>query len=417
MEAIKTIWAEVDEQGRLVIPQEIVDGYGLQTGVRVRLEQGENDIRIHRPVTQLTKVYIEPTNCCNLDCTICMRNVWDEKPGRMNQQIFEHILQSLQDFSPLPTVFFGGIGEPLFHPRTIEWISRLKAIGAHVELITNGTLLNEEKTHQVIDSGLDVLWVSIDGATPESYADVRLGAELPTVLNNLTSLSRMRPGGHRPHPQIGIAFVAMKRNINELPDVLKIGRRLRAKYFSVSNLLPYTELMQDQILYKHTLKNLAYMPSQWLRHLNMPKMDLDELTYSAFFQALSSGYNVTFAGNNLGGANDVCKFIESGSLSIGWRGDISPCPPLLHTHLTLLNGRPRLNTQHIIGNIQERSLKDLWLDSGYVAYRERVQRFAFAPCAYCGGCEMAFENQEDCFLNSHPACGGCLWAQGIIQCP
>ncbi|OGN93594.1 MAG: hypothetical protein A2Y88_12875 [Chloroflexi bacterium RBG_13_48_10] len=26
-------------------------------------------------------------------------------------------------------------------------------------------------------------------------------------------------------------------------------------------------------------------------------------------------------------------------------------------------------------------------------------------------------NLEDCFGNSAPACGGCLWAQGLIQCP
>jgi hypothetical protein len=24
---------------------------------------------------------------------------------------------------------------------------------------------------------------------------------------------------------------------------------------------------------------------------------------------------------------------------------------------------------------------------------------------------------EDCYGNAFPACGGCLWAQGIIQCP
>jgi hypothetical protein len=30
---------------------------------------------------------------------------------------------------------------------------------------------------------------------------------------------------------------------------------------------------------------------------------------------------------------------------------------------------------------------------------------------------MADENLEDCFGSPTPACGGCLWAQGFIQCP
>ncbi len=71
-----TAWAEVDEQGRLVIPAEIARAYGLLPGARVRLDEGNNFVRMHRPVTHLTKVYIEPTVACNLDCITCFRNAW-----------------------------------------------------------------------------------------------------------------------------------------------------------------------------------------------------------------------------------------------------------------------------------------------------------------------------------------------------
>jgi len=30
---------------------------------------------------------------------------------------------------------------------------------------------------------------------------------------------------------------------------------------------------------------------------------------------------------------------------------------------------------------------------------------------------MADMNEEDCFANPFPTCGGCLWAMGVIQCP
>jgi DNA-binding transcriptional ArsR family regulator len=94
-----------------------------------------------------------------------------------------------------------------------------------------------------------------------------------------------------------------------------------------------------------------------------------------------------------------------------------PCPPLLHNHTSYLRNRKRLSQRHLIGNIAERALLDLWNDSDYAAYRERVQGFAFPPCSFCGGCEMLEANQEDCLGNGFPACGGCLWAQGVIQCP
>jgi bifunctional DNA-binding transcriptional regulator/antitoxin component of YhaV-PrlF toxin-antitoxin module len=56
-----TAWAEVDEDGRLVIPPELAARFGLLPGAKVRMDEGANFVRMHRPHTQLTKVYIEPT--------------------------------------------------------------------------------------------------------------------------------------------------------------------------------------------------------------------------------------------------------------------------------------------------------------------------------------------------------------------
>jgi len=401
----------------LVLPPEVASRYGLKPGARVRLDEDTNVVRLHRPATHLAKVYVEPTNRCNIACRICVRNTWDVELGQMSEATFARILAGLEAISPPPTVFFGGLGEPLAHLRTIEMVARVKALGATAELITNGTLLTEERSRQLIEAGLDVLWVSIDGATPESYADVRLGAALPEVLENLAGFRRARPPAHRPRPEIGIAFVAMKRNIADLPQVLAIGRRLGATRFSVTNILPYSAEMCDEVLYERTLSDITYLPSPWLPRLSLPKMEINAVTREAFLQALRSGCNVTFAGNNLGGANDVCTFIESGSMAVGWNGNVSPCPPLLYTYVSYLHGRRRVSRRHVIGNVGERDLIDLWNDPDYVAYRERVQGFAFAVCTFCGGCDLSEANEADCLGNTFPACGGCLWAQGVIQCP
>jgi MoaA/NifB/PqqE/SkfB family radical SAM enzyme len=413
-----TAWAEVDENGRLILPPEVARQYGLNPGSKVRLDEGHNFVRMHRPVTHLTKVYIEPTVACNLDCITCFRNAWDQPIGRMTEETFENILNGLKQMDPIPDVYFGGIGEPLFHQKTVEWIRRVKELGVKVELITNGTILTEKKCQELIDAGLDTLWVSLDGATPEGFADVRLGAELPLILENLRRLFKMRGGGHFPKPEIGVAFVAMKRNINDLPKIIKLGHTFGARYFSVSNVQPATPEMQEDRLYTRTMRNIAYMPSPVLPKLSLPKMDFDEDTMEALAEAFNSGCNVSFAGNNWGGANDVCNFVESGTMSISWTGEVSPCWPLMHTHMSYLHGKPRLSKKHIIGNVRENTLEEIWLNPEYVAYRERLHNFVFAPCTFCGGCDLSEENVEDCLGNEiAPVCGGCLWAQGIIQCP
>jgi MoaA/NifB/PqqE/SkfB family radical SAM enzyme len=263
-----------------------------------------------------------------------------------------------------------------------------------------------------------MLWVSIDGASAETYTDVRLGAELPKIIENVSRVRRMRKGGHFPQPDLGFAFLAMQRNIDDLPEVIRLGISLGVKHFTVSNVQPATEEMQNERLYMRTMRNIAYLPSSVLPRLILPKIDFNETTQAALTKAFNSGCNVNFAGNNWGGANDTCTFVESGTMSIAWNGDVSPCWPLMHTHTSYLHNKKRLNKKHVIGNVSNTSLEDIWLDEKYLAYREKLHNFSFAPCTFCGGCDLSEANEEDCIGNDEfPVCGGCLWAQGIIQCP
>lgn len=315
------------------------------------------------------------------------------------------------------TAFFGGYGEPLAHPGIVDMVASAKATGARVELITNGTLLTPEVSRQIIAARLDRLWVSLDGATPESYADVRLGAELPQVLANVMAFRNARPPAHKPMPEIGIAFVALRRNIADLPDLLRLGAHLGARHYMITNVLPHTPEMCDEILYETALSDISYLQSPWVPAINLPKFDVDEHTGDVFYQVLRSNRNVTFAGSNLGSGNDRCPFIDQGAAAVGWDGGFSPCLDLLHEHISYLHRRPRHTRRYIVGTVGERDLLDLWNDPEHQAFRSRVEHFEFSPCSFCGGCELSLANEADCTGHTFPTCGGCLWAQGIIQCP
>jgi MoaA/NifB/PqqE/SkfB family radical SAM enzyme len=224
--------AYVDEKGRLVLPPEVASRYGLKPGAEVCVDEKQDSLLLRPPLTHLRKVYVEATNGCNLDCRTCIRNIWEEPIGQMNNATFQRIIEGLQVFSPPPIVFFGGFGEPLFHPDIVEMVIRAKALGCSVELITNGTMLTPTMSRRLIEAGLDVLWVSIDGATPENYADVRLGATLPEVLSNVKTFRDVRTEGQLLTPEIGFAFVAMRRNIADLASVLRLGYKRDVSHFS-----------------------------------------------------------------------------------------------------------------------------------------------------------------------------------------
>ena len=116
--------ADIDESGRLILPPELVKQFGLNPGTKIHIGKNANGLHLRRPLTHLSKVYIEATNRCNLECVTCIRHSWDEPLGEMSSTTFERILNGLRSFSPPPEVFFGGLGEPLAHPNIVDMVRK-----------------------------------------------------------------------------------------------------------------------------------------------------------------------------------------------------------------------------------------------------------------------------------------------------
>jgi MoaA/NifB/PqqE/SkfB family radical SAM enzyme len=193
---------------------------GLVPGEEIRIEPNGHGIYLHPSIHDLKRVYVEVTNKCNLNCSTCMRNVWDVSYGHISTKVFERILVSLEQYPEWPELFLGGYGEPLSHPKILQLIEQAKGRGFRVSMITNGVLLTQEFAKRLIDLKLDMLWVSLDGASSECYSDVRLGDMLPAILSNLVHLRSFKYQQFglslwSGYPKLGIAFVAMKRNIHD----------------------------------------------------------------------------------------------------------------------------------------------------------------------------------------------------------
>lgn len=407
---------EIDEKGRLVLPAEAAGRLGLTPGAQAELEAQGEHLVLRRSVHQLARLYIEPTNTCNLTCSTCVRNVWDEPPGRMSQAIFDRVLQGLGAFTPRPLVFFGGFGEPLSHPHILSMVAACKAVGCVVELITNATLLDESTARELLIAGLDGLWVSLDGATPQSYADVRLGDCLPQVLANLQRFSNLRAELGRSDCHIGVAFVAMRRNLADLPAVIRLGVERGATRFSVSNVLAHTPELHHEVLYKQALYDTQHQFPAAQVEIHLPRFDLDGSVRQVLADLAAQGLALSASLTDDLSPNR-CPFIAKNSAALRWDGQLSPCLALLHAHTSYLGEHPRRSDAFFAGNLMDASLAEIWNDESYRALREKLLVFDFSPCVYCNSCEMSEHNREDCFGNVLPTCGGCLWAQGLIRCP
>ncbi len=146
-------------------------------------------------------------------------------------------------------------------------------------------------------------------------------------------------------------------------------------------------------------------------------MDVTPDTRDTILRLLRGYENLNLMGNPIFAETNHCRFVEGRTAFIRWDGQVAPCMGLLHGYTTFLYGYERNIKPHGFGDIGRKTLGDIWRSRDYRAFREKVRDFDYAPCHICGGCNLLESNEEDCLGNIFPACGGCFWAQGIIQCP
>jgi MoaA/NifB/PqqE/SkfB family radical SAM enzyme len=122
----------------------------------------------------------------------------------------------------------------------LDMVQRVRERGLAVTIGSNGLLLDEAVSRELVQLGVDRLVVSLDDVTPDTYAGVR-GATISRVLDNIRSLNKVKSESGSLTPALGIEFVALKSNIGELADLTGLASRLGAARVLVSNVLAYLE--------------------------------------------------------------------------------------------------------------------------------------------------------------------------------
>lgn len=134
-------------------------------------------------------VVVKITNTCDLECVHCPYSVISKqkhyKPTHMTWKLYRKIVEEVASYK---NVIFRLLcdGEPLMHPRFADMIrlAKQKGIGP-VNFITNGVRLNEALTEVVLESGVDVVEISLDALTQETYEKIRKGSSYKRVMDNV----------------------------------------------------------------------------------------------------------------------------------------------------------------------------------------------------------------------------------------
>ena len=90
----------------------------------------------------------------------------------MKFELFRKIVHDMQEFNqPFKMAHLNGFGEPLINPYLADFIRMLKekTVAEKVSITTNASLLNKEKSRELINAGLDKIHISIYALNDEGY--------------------------------------------------------------------------------------------------------------------------------------------------------------------------------------------------------------------------------------------------------
>ncbi len=145
-------------------------------------------------------LFIEPTNLCNMRCQFCPTG--DDKlrklrpNGTMSMKTFSRVISELREFkSRLKRINFYKDGESLVNRNFCEMvrIAKDQNVSESLWLKTNGLLLNPEINKRLIDSGLDMIGISVSHTTEEGYWRIsKVKMDYGRLIRNVADLYKRR---------------------------------------------------------------------------------------------------------------------------------------------------------------------------------------------------------------------------------
>ena len=160
---------------------------------------------------------VETTAKCNLYCPMCTRETHAQPKADMEDAIFERLVK--QSAGSAEHMMLIGLGEPFMDPRIFERIEYCHRHSMATLLSTNGTFLDERLAGRVLDSPLDEITLSFDGARKETFEFYRKGAKFEKVRDNFVRFARMKHE-RRSRIQVVVQMVCMEGNAAEVGDFL-----------------------------------------------------------------------------------------------------------------------------------------------------------------------------------------------------
>lgn len=289
------------------------------------------------PVRVLWKI----TGACNCTCRHCWASLG--KPIESSQLI--KVAEELSN-GHIAMVSLSG-GEPLLCPDLFKIYRILKKRNAIVEILTNGSLIDEiwvKKYLEVADTSIDVVQISLDGSTSEIHDSQRNKKIFDQVIYAIKLLKSNKV-------KVRISMTATHNNEYDVYNTYLLCNSLGVDVMSISPVFP----------------------------LRKGKMQINNLNESVYLEellrckdALNSGKTSTQIRAQVGfGFQEMCLELFAKSMFPAElvSMQVAKCAIMQETNISMqidAHGNvipgPEYESQHIAGNVYKNTIREIWTD-------------------------------------------------------
>lgn len=172
------------------------------------------------------KLIIETCNYCNLKCVMCPYKGMTRAKTTMSLLLYRKIIDDAVSMG-ITEVTISGYLEPLLDKFLFERIQYAKSKGMRVGFSSNGTLLlKNDNLSNILNSHLDWIAFSVDGATKETYEKIRVGARFEDIVEGIGKLNQEKKKMRLVTPEIHLNCCVQEDNYEEV-------KTQRRKFFEI----------------------------------------------------------------------------------------------------------------------------------------------------------------------------------------
>ena len=289
------------------------------------------------------------------NCLLCEHTHWKEKDWLLSLEEFKHILN---EFPNLKWINMTGEGSAFMNKDYTKMIKHAREKNISVNFVDEFEFIDEKKARELIELGVNSIWISMDGATKETYEKIKVGCDFELALKNIKNFLRIRKELGLPLPYIGFRYIVTTLNKHELPQFVEL----------IHSLGDLGEGSRVEFVGLLTFKEIEYL------YTEIPDKVLNE----TIKRAKELGVRISFAhSSNIPPMKRCTAWAEP---YIMMEGYVLPCCAIL-----MANRRPFLR-EHSFGNIFEQSFDEIWNSDRYKKFRELVPRNTGEVPILCAGC-------------------------------